>query len=817
MRRAPRSLLVVVLGSALLRCGAGGAVHAPVPPRPSSAAVARPAPPRYEWIGIVGTGQSLSVGASGRPVLTTTQPFHNLKLQDDGPTPGHPLEESGAFSLVPLVEPIRPFWAGGDTQYPSNIFGETPHSAMANQLTALAGTDYVTLHSAVGWGGRCMSDIDKTGSGLAYPSSLWEARTFRRMADARGKTFAYGAVVLTHGECDAENADYEGALYRLWSDYDADLRAITGQKETVPLLLSQQNTFPGDGTASASTLAQWSAGVRFPGKIVCVGPKYQYAYAGDKVHLDAASYRRLGEKYAEVFDQVFRQQRPWAPLQPRAVKRDGRTLTVTFHVPHPPLGWDETLAPPHQTAFTEWAKGRGFEVATERGPLAIASVAILGDAVVLTLTKEPADGPLLVRYAMLQDAQIASGGDEVGRRGQLRDSDPLVGWDAETIPCNVEQGSSVVTATEPGAFARRTLRDVAAGAGPRAGHDHRRQAVRHGAHAHVAVDRPHRPGFRVLSLRPEELRRRFSASDSVALRRMKLGTAWSFVTLAARRLRRRDAAARSSAAAGGLGDAVRDACPHAAGRVLARPWWSRLLRRRPMAELQLASLKAAADAINQHDARKYAAIFTRDAIHKEAAAHDVVGREDIARRMQLLFTSFPDFKFSFDRVWQKGNVAVATWHWNGTDTGGFLGEKATGRKAGVQGVSVGFYNSDGLVREIHVYEDGVNLMQQLDPATKVGSSRVPPPEAPGAMEVIVSAGGPDEAQGLATAKTFYDALEAKKEPVATALFDAAATVDDFALPPLVGQGPWHLEGALPVVARQLRPLHRARRSTTSSP
>jgi steroid delta-isomerase-like uncharacterized protein len=210
---------------------------------------------------------------------------------------------------------------------------------------------------------------------------------------------------------------------------------------------------------------------------------------------------------------------------------------------------------------------------------------------------------------------------------------------------------------------------------------------------------------------------------------------------------------------------------------------------RPMAELQLASLKAAADAINQHDARKYAAVFTRDAIHKEAAAADVVGRESIARRMQLLFNSFPDFKLSFDRVWQKGNVAVATWHWNGTDSGGFLGEKPTGKKAGVQGVSVGFYKSDGLVREIHVYEDGVNLVQQLNPGTKFAYFRAPPADAPAAMEVIVSAGGPDEAQGLAAAKTFYDALEAKKEPAASALFDAAATVDDFALPPRAGKGP----------------------------
>ena len=210
---------------------------------------------------------------------------------------------------------------------------------------------------------------------------------------------------------------------------------------------------------------------------------------------------------------------------------------------------------------------------------------------------------------------------------------------------------------------------------------------------------------------------------------------------------------------------------------------------RPLAELQIASLKAASDALNQHDARSYALLFTRDAVHKEAAARDVVGREDIARRMQLLFTSFPDLKFSVDRVWQKGNVAVATWHWSGTDTGGFLGKKATGRRAGVPGVTIGYYNSDGLVREVHVYEDGVNLVQQLDATAKAGSFRAPPAEAPTAMEIIVSSGGADEAQGLAAAKTFYDALETKKEPVATALFGADATVDDFALPPRTGKGP----------------------------
>ena len=251
----------------------------------------------------------------------------------------------------------------------------------------------------------------------------------------------------------------------MWRDYNTDLREITGQKEEIPLLLSQQNTFPLDETLSLSTLAQLSAGLRFPGRIVCVGPKYQYAYSGDKVHLDAAGYRRLGEKYAEVLDQIFRLQNTWTPLQPTSATRNGLVITVTFDVPNPPLAWDETLAPPHQSAFTAWAAGRGFEVADERGPVRIASVRIRRNDVILTLGAAPEGTPVTVRYAMVQDGQGAQGGNVLGRRGQLRDSDPFVGWDAEKIPCSVEQGSNEVTAEKPLTFARRTLRDVVSGTG----------------------------------------------------------------------------------------------------------------------------------------------------------------------------------------------------------------------------------------------------------------------------------------------------------------------------------------------------------------
>ncbi len=475
-----RRVSILALACAVA-CAGGGAKPASPEPHVDDAAVAAsmdagvavadaaPAVSRYDWMGVIGTGQSLAVGSGGRPVLSTTQPFHNLKLTSPGPMPAHPLDEGLNPTLVPLVEPIRPYGhLKASFQYPNNIFGETPHSAMANQLSAIAmereHLDYVTVHTVVGWGGRCIHDIDKRGRGFAYPSSLWEARTIKELADAQGKTFAYGAVILTHGECDATNERYEEELHQLARDYDADLRAITGQTEHVPLLVSQQCTFPADGGASASTLAAWSAGVRFPDDVVCIGPKYQYAYLKDRVHFDATNYRRLGEKYAEVYDILVRQRKPWAPLQPTTATRNGAVITVNFHVPNPPLAWDESLAPPHQGTFTEWARGRGFEVSSEKGPLTINAVEIRGESVVITLRDAPV-GPITLGYAVVQDAKVASGGDVHGRRGQLRDSDAFVGLDAEAITCAVEHGSNVVTVITPATFARRAVRDVVVGAG----------------------------------------------------------------------------------------------------------------------------------------------------------------------------------------------------------------------------------------------------------------------------------------------------------------------------------------------------------------
>lgn len=452
--------------------GTGGGEPHPGPEAPKT--------PPFDWVGIIGTGQSLAVGGGGtdqQHPISTKASFGNLKLADSGPDPKYPIavgDGAPQWSAVPLLEPIRRNVPGQglgytDWQYPNNIQGETPHSAMASTLSstfkARGGEgDYVTVHSVVGWAGRCLGQIDKAGGGRAFPASLNEARVWKQLAQAAGKTYGVGAVVLTHGECDASNQAYGSGLFPFWSDYNTDIKALTGQSSDVVLLASQQSASATGVAGSAVQL--WKASVEHPEQILCVGPKYQYQYGPDRLHMPATGYVRLGEKYAEVFDLVVNQKRAWKPLQPRKVSRSGAKITVDFDVPNPPLVWDKHLQPPHQQTRTQWAAGKGFEVTGQnKSPLTIASVAIEGDSVVIMLSVDPGATQVVVGYALTQDGGGTQAGTVQGLRGLLRDSDPFVGADAEDLQIDVVQGSASIKPAEPGGFLRRTAQDVLSGAG----------------------------------------------------------------------------------------------------------------------------------------------------------------------------------------------------------------------------------------------------------------------------------------------------------------------------------------------------------------
>ncbi len=399
-------------------------------------------PSSWDWNIVVGAGQSLSVGGGGLPVQPGEQPFGNLKVSSGNlHWPVNP--DDPKVALEPLIEPVGRRSAGYPSSWPQNIDGTTYHTSAANEVSHLSKQelkrDYVTVHMEVGEAGQGMVRIRKESihegvTGRAYEASLVQTKAIARLARTAGKSFGGGAIFMTHGETDTGNANYEEELFRLWSDYNADLKSISGQNSDVTMIVSQHNRL---GDRSPSTIAQWKVGVDHPENIVCSGPKYQYPYGPDALHLSALGYQLLGEKYGQVyFERVVRGHR-WRPLEPEHISRKGASVTIRFHVPTGPLVWDTTLGEPHPSS-SEWSKGRGFEVTNADGKrIEIRSATIRGaDSVVLELAAEPGPGARL-GYATFGEPTLQKPPFNASPHwGLLRDSDPFVGFTTHTAQPN---------------------------------------------------------------------------------------------------------------------------------------------------------------------------------------------------------------------------------------------------------------------------------------------------------------------------------------------------------------------------------------------
>lgn len=142
-----------------------------------------------------------------------------------------------------------------------------------------------------------------------------------------------------------------------------------------------------------------------------------------------------------------------------------------------------------------------------------------------------------------------------------------------------------------------------------------------------------------------------------------------------------------------------------------------------MAEMQMASLKLLTESYGAHDAHLAATAYAADGVLKVIGLGELKGREQIESYTKRDITGFPDAKVGIVRTWQKGNVSVVEWVYAGTNTGDFMGQKATGRPAGVNGVSVSVFTDEGLIKEERRYFDMMTVSSQLDAKAKAGTFR----------------------------------------------------------------------------------------------
>ena len=317
-----------------------------------------------------------------------------------------------------------------------------------------------------GAGGKSVQQLSK---GTTYYNNVIKSiKAAKSACDAQGLTMIVPCFTWTQGEEDMRaggNAasygigtfdpyKYKNRLKKLIDDFNADIKAITGQTTDV-LCISYQ-------VASHTTYARYPriamqqqelameddrmilAKIMYDVDYVTEGdsvPKYQ-------VHAPAATYRNMGNMYgiAAFRACVLKEKVEW--VHPIEYRIDGNKVYIKFEVPHKPLTLDDVLVenlPDGNYGFQiyrvdEQIRNKG---SIELGGTKITKVELIGDdTVMLTLSQAPLAGETLT-YGINGDfwqningsKTVLTGGEgrdtltksgrTYGSRGCLRDSQPI--------------------------------------------------------------------------------------------------------------------------------------------------------------------------------------------------------------------------------------------------------------------------------------------------------------------------------------------------------------------------------------------------------
>jgi steroid delta-isomerase-like uncharacterized protein len=179
-----------------------------------------------------------------------------------------------------------------------------------------------------------------------------------------------------------------------------------------------------------------------------------------------------------------------------------------------------------------------------------------------------------------------------------------------------------------------------------------------------------------------------------------------------------------------------------------------------LAELEQAAGKVMHEAINAHDADKSASVLTDDAVYIRPGVPPVNGKDAIKAETAQLFAAFPDLKVYGIRTLVKNEVVVHQYVLTGTNSGDFMGQKATNKAMGVLGMRIDWFTPEGKIKESHVYVDRASIGFQLGlPKAKGRPAVAAPTES--TPDLQVAKGSPDEDKNVAVVKAMTATMETK--------------------------------------------------------
>lgn len=357
---------------------------------------------------VIISGQSLALGAAGTPSLSHTQPYDALMYEGG-------LGSWNFDSLVPLAENGNETIASGFANTLNALLVErslcdAPSHTLALTLSARGGTRIEKLNKA---GGDPYN---------VYWRSAFSAWWMQQMLREQNRSHQVRALLWLQGESNSGDpvADYRDKLIELINDYNDDFAWVLEQQDRVPMFTYQVSEASVFGQPATVEQAQLEASLINP-DIHMVTPTYHFPRS-DPWHLTNHGYRWLGAYFARAYKAVVIDGSAWSPLRPLFALATGNTVEITFHVPSPPLVLDtETVTDPGNY---------GFKVRDQGGEVGIQTVEIVArDKLRITLDRPLMRGSASVHYADEAEA-FAGSGPVIGMRGNLRDSDPSLGWGA---------------------------------------------------------------------------------------------------------------------------------------------------------------------------------------------------------------------------------------------------------------------------------------------------------------------------------------------------------------------------------------------------
>lgn len=357
------------------------------------------------YLNILSTGQSLSLGYYATPAISTTQPYSNLML-----TGG---VEGTAAPLIVLTE------AGLGVA--GNV--ETISSGMANALSTYGAQSRPVIVNLHGSNGTAYSGVKKGTS--PYNKGIAQSTTIKsQVENTLDGIYLPVGVTAIHGESDysaGAGLTYENSLIEWQTDYQNDLNALNSGSATIPLFINQMNA----GLTGEVAVAQLNAHKDAPGKVILVGPKYQYHYRSDKLHMDTnTEEKQMGEMLAKAISKVAIESLVWNPLMPTTLERVGNVVTISYRIPVGTLAVDTTVVAARPSYGFEFTQTGGNSVS-------ISSVALINSSsqVQITLSAVPTGTNQHVRYAWScysGSGSCAQANSTSSVGGNIRDTDGSV-------------------------------------------------------------------------------------------------------------------------------------------------------------------------------------------------------------------------------------------------------------------------------------------------------------------------------------------------------------------------------------------------------